>query len=304
MIDIVIVNWNSGNLLAKCVGSIFTKKNNPLVNKIIIVDNHSSDESATQINKDEKITILVNDENAGFSKACNQGFRLCTSPYVLLLNPDAAVMETTLADCIAFMNANSAIQILGCKLLNDAGVKTASCSRFPSPVRIFYDATGLSKIAPRLFNPATLMTDWDHNDSREVDLVMGAFMVIRKKLFEQIGFFDEQFFVYYEEVDFSKRLALSGGRTFYNKDIVAIHSGEGTTQSVKAFRLFLSLYSRLQYAKKYFKSGGYLLVWVSTFFIEPFTRMFFHLVRGDTRAIGEVLKGIMMLIKKTPGKHE
>lgn len=303
MIDIVIVNWNSGNLLAKCVGSIFTEKNIPLVNKIIIIDNSSSDASATSIRKDEKITLLLNKQNAGFSKAGNQGFRLCTSPYVLLLNPDAALLDTTLADCIAFMNANEGVDILGCKLLNDAGIKTASCSRFPSPVRIFFDATGLSKIAPRLFTPATLMTDWDHNENRDVDLVMGAFMVIRKKVFEQIGFFDEQFFVYYEEVDFSKRLALSGGRTFYNKDITAVHSGEGTTQSVKAFRLFLSLYSRLQYAKKHFSTGGFLLVWCSTYFVEPFTRIFFHLLHGDARAAKEVVSGMMLLVKKTPGQE-
>jgi GT2 family glycosyltransferase len=298
MIDIVIVNWNSGDYLAKCIRSVFASENENLIGKVVIIDNNSADGSAGNIIADNRITIIRNEENLGFSKACNQGFHICTSDYVLLLNPDAMLLVTTLNECINFMNRNKDVDILGCALLDDSGIKTKSCSRFPSPLRIFFDASGLSKIAPGIFNPSTLMTDWDHNESREVNQVMGAFMFMRRKLFDQIGFFDERFFVYYEEVDFSRRLIAAGGKIFYNKDIAAIHSGEGTTKSVKAFRLFLSLRSRLQYAKKHFNTGGYWLVWISTFLIEFFTRTISELLKANITGIKEIVKGYTLLIRK------
>lgn len=302
MIDIVIVNWNGGDYVRKCTDSIFVKENEQIINNVFIIDNNSADDSLDGLIKNEKLRIVFNKKNEGFSKACNQGFRMCTSEFALLLNPDAVLLSSTLTDCIAFMEKRQDIGILGCTLLDDNGNKTYSCSRFPSPLRIFFDASGLSKIAPRIFTPGTIMTDWDHNESRQVDQVMGAFMFIRKNIFEQIGYFDERFFVYFEEVDFCKRLSVDGGKTFYNKDIKAIHSGEGTTHSVKAFRLFLSLQSRLLYAKKYFDNSGYGLVWLSTFVIEPITRVSFHLLNGDIRGCKEILKAMSLLVKRNKNR--
>lgn len=296
MIDVVIINWNSGDYLQKCIQSIFSTDNRNFVTKVFIIDNNSSDLSLQKIRLNDKTEIVRNKENRGFAKACNQGFKLCSAPYILLLNPDTQLLDTTLEDCIAFMIKKTDIDILGCQLLNDDGNVGYSCSRFPSATGIFFDATGLSKMAPSIFKPGIIMTDWDHKESRLVDQVMGAFMFFRKSIFEKVGYFDEQFFVYYEEVDFSKRLAALGGKSFFDADIKAIHSGEGTTSSVKAFRLFLNLRSRLQYAKKHFNLSGYLLVWISTYFIEPFTRMFFLLLKGKAREISQVFKGYKLLI--------
>lgn len=296
MIDVVIINWNSGDYLQKCIQSIFSTDNRNFVTKVFIIDNNSSDLSLQKIRLNDKTEIVRNKENRGFAKACNQGFKLCSAPYILLLNPDTQLLDTTLEDCIAFMIKKTDIDILGCQLLDDDGNVGYSCSRFPSATGIFFDATGLSKMAPSIFKPGIIMTDWDHKESRLVDQVMGAFMFFRKSIFEKVGYFDEQFFVYYEEVDFSKRLAALGGKSFFDADIKAIHSGEGTTSSVKAFRLFLNLRSRLQYAKKHFNLSGYLLVWISTYFIEPFTRMFFLLLKGKAREISQVFKGYKLLI--------
>lgn len=296
MVDIVIVNWNSGSYLRKCIASIFVKNNEPYISKVIIIDNNSGDSSATSLINDNKIELIRNQKNLGFAKACNQGFGLCKSNFVLLLNPDAQLFENTLAGCVAFMNKNNSIDILGCSLLNDAGIPTKSCSRFPTPLHFFYDASGLSKIAPKIFTPATLMTDWDHSQSRQVDQVMGAFMFMRKEVFDKIGYFDERFFVYYEELDFSLRLAKAGGISYFNADIKAIHSGEGTTTSVKAFRLFLSLQSRLKYAKKHFSWPGYLSVYISTFSAEFISRFFFILFSGKPGEIKNLIHGYKMLL--------
>lgn len=296
MVDIIIVNWNSGNLLRECICSI-NKKNQSVVNKVIVIDNNSADHSDKNLSTENNIELIKNSENLGFAKACNQGFRKSTADFILLLNPDAKLLQNTLSDCVDFMFKNPDVDILGCKLLNDEGNLTYSCARFPTPLRIFFDACGLSKISPRIFTPSTIMTDWDHKSSREVDEVMGAFMFIRRNVFEKIGYMDERFFVYYEELDYCKRLSLKGGKTYYNSDITAIHTGEGTTQFVKGFRLFLNLRSRLLYAQKYFTKAGYLLVWFSTFFIEPFKRIFFLLFTGKFKETGEIFKCFILLIK-------
>lgn len=296
MIDVVIVNWNSGDYLQKCIQSIFSTDNKDFVEKVFIIDNNSEDLSVRQIKLNDRIKIIRNKENNGFAKACNQGFKLSTANYVLLLNPDTQLLNNTLQDCFAFMNNTNSVDILGCQLLNDNGEIAPSCSKFPTPSGIFRDATGLSKLAPSIFKPGIIMTDWDHKESKFVDQVMGAFMFMRKSIFEKIGYFDERFFVYYEEVDFSKRLSKIGGKSFFDAEIKAIHSGEGTTSSVKAFRLFLNLQSRLQYAKKHFKFGGYLLVWFCTYCIEPFTRAFFLLSKGKSREIKQIFKGYKLLI--------
>jgi GT2 family glycosyltransferase len=297
MLDVVVVNWNSGDYLQKCIQSLFSTNNKNFINKIFIIDNNSEDSSAQKIKPADNIEIIWNKENRGFAKACNQGFKLSNSSYILLLNPDTQLLPSTLQDCILFMDKEPAVDILGCQLLNDEGDISRSCSRFPSPKGIFFDVTGLSKIAPAIFKPGIIMTDWDHKESRYVDQVMGAFMFIRKTIFDKVGYFDEQFFVYYEEVDFSKRIAQIGGKSFFNSNIRSIHSGEGTTSSVKAFRLSLNLSSRLLYAKKYFDFFGVSIVWFCTFFIEPFSRSFYLLFKGRVYQIPDIFKGYRLLLK-------
>ena len=297
MIDIIIVNWNSGEFIKKCIDSIFSTNNETYINTVFIIDNDSTDNSLNKIKRNKRIKIIRNKINIGFSKACNQGFKLSTSSYVLLLNPDTQLFNNTISDCIAFMNQNIETDILGCQLLNEKGEVTHSCSRFPSPLGVLSDSLGLGKIAPSLFKPGIILTDWDHKESKYVDQLMGAFMFIRKSIFEKIGYFDERFFVYYEEVDFSKRVAQNGGKSYFNANIKAVHSGQGTTHSVKDFRLFLNLRSRLQYAKKHFNKVGYCCVFLITFAIEPFTRSLFLLLSGKLNEVPDLYKGYKLLIK-------
>lgn len=113
------------------------------------------------------------------------------------------------------MKERKEVDILGCQLLDDNGEVSHSCLRFPTPLGIFREITGLSSIAPSIFKPGIIMTDWDHKESRFVDQVMRAFMFMRKFVFEKVGYSDERFFVFYEEVDFSKRLSELGGRSFF-----------------------------------------------------------------------------------------
>jgi N-acetylglucosaminyl-diphospho-decaprenol L-rhamnosyltransferase len=301
-VDIIIVNWNSGNYLRKCLTSIFTDENIPFINKVIVIDNNSKDNSVENFIESHKLILIKNDQNIGFSKACNQGFKICSAKYVLLFNPDAQLLENTLKECFLFMETRKDIDILGCQLLDDDGNVSISCARFPTPRAFFYKSLGLANIFPKIFTPPDLMFDMDHSESTYVDQVMGAFMFMRKEIFDTIGYFDERFFVYFEELDFSKRLAEAGGKTYFNAGIKAIHSGHGTTKSVKAFRIFLFLKSRLLYAKKHFSKTAYVVVLLSTTLIEPFSRIFFFLFQAKLKEVFQVMKGYQLLLKSLSSK--
>lgn len=295
MIDIVIVNWNSHDFLRKCVESILNSNQSDLISNVIIIDNNSTDDSLQMLPINAKIKVIKNTENVGFARACNQGFKLSQSNYILLLNPDAVLLDNTISASFDYMEKHHDVDVLGCQLLNESNHITPTCARFPKPINFVYHSLGLSKIWPKVFHPPTLMTDWDHKESRFVDQVMGAYMFMRKSVFEKAGYFDERFFVYFEELDFSLSLKKAGGKSFYHSGIQAIHTGMGTTESVKAFRLFLSLSSRLKYAKKHFSMFGFFTVAFFTYTIEFLMRFLQLAIKGNLKETKNLVKGYWML---------
>ncbi len=295
MIDIVIVNWNSHDFLRRCVLSILNSNHFELISEIIIIDNNSTDDSLLLLPINAKLQVIKNTENVGFARGCNHGFKMSQSKYILLLNPDAVLLDNTISASFDYMETNQDLDVLGCQLLNDSNHITPTCARFPKPINFVYHSLGLSKIWPKLFHPPTLMTDWDHKESRFVDQVMGAYMFMRKSVFEKAGYFDERFFVYYEELDFSLSLKNAGGKLFYHSGIQAIHTGMGTTESVKAFRLFLSLSSRLKYAKKHFSMFGFFIVAFFTYTIEFLMRFLQLALKGNLKETKNLVKGYWML---------
>ena len=301
MIDIVIVNWNSHDFLRKCVLSILNSNQFELVSSIIIIDNNSTDDSLQLLPTNPKLHVVKNAENLGFAKACNQGFKMSQSKYILLLNPDAVLLENTILDSFDYMESHQDVDVLGCQLLNESNQITPTCARFPKAINFVYHSLGLSKIWPKLFHSPTLMTDWDHKESRFVDQVMGAYMFMRNNVFEKAGYFDERFFVYFEELDFSLSLKNAGGKSFYHSGIQAIHTGMGTTETVKGFRLFLSLSSRLKYAKKHFSMFGYLTVGFFTLTIEFLMRFLQLAIKGKLSETKNLMKGYWMLAVEKKG---
>lgn len=294
-VDLVIVNWNAGALLQKCVRSILAASNALVVKNIIIVDNNSSDSSLNILPNDSRIIYIKNKENFGFARACNQGFEIAKAEFILVLNPDTELLHNTLSDCIRFMESNPKIDVLGCTLLDEKKRVTKSCARFPVAYRYLFHSMGFTKLFPKYFLSPELMYDWDHAKSKYVDQVMGAFMFMRQEVFNKVGYFDERFFVYFEEMDFSYRLNLKGGKIYYNSEISAFHSGKGTTQSVQAYSLFLYLQSRLKYSRKHFSVFDHIIVLVSTLFFELLTRLFFCLVRLKIVTAVSILNAYRML---------
>ena len=131
-IDIIIVNWNAGEMLHACVQSVLSNKSDNLNINVIIVDNNSSDNSITLLPIINSIQIIKNSSNTGFAAACNQGYSISKSDFVLLLNPDTILPPNTLYDCIEFIKNHSEIAILGVKQYFDTNQVMKTCSRFPN----------------------------------------------------------------------------------------------------------------------------------------------------------------------------
>lgn len=270
VITVVIVNWNAGAQLRTCVDSI-AEYGAGLVRQTIVVDNGSVDGSEARVEGLPNVTLIRAGANLGFGKACNLGAQQAKGDYLLFLNPDAALYAETLPKTLAYMQdqVNGKVGICGVQLLDEGGHVSRSCARFPSVAGFAAHATGLVRFVPRLGHS---MAEWDHAQTREVDQVIGAFFLVRRDLFEVLGGFDERFFVYFEEVDFSYRARQAGWCSMYLADVQAFHAGGGTSSQVKARRLFYSLRSRLLYSFRHFSWLGTLGVLLATLLIEPLSR--------------------------------
>jgi hypothetical protein len=297
MIDLVIVNWNAGSQLVEAVRSI-VRYNNGLISSVIIVDNASSDDSMERINSLANlpfaIQIISNRVNQGFGAACNQGAAIVASEYLLFLNPDTKLFEGSLSIPYSYMKDpnNADVGICGVQLIDESGHITRSCTRFPTPWGFASQAFGLEKIFPSIGH---FMAEWKHDSTRDVDHVIGAFYMVRNELFDSLSGFDERFFVYLEDLDFSFRARKAGWRSVYLADVEAFHAGGGTSNQVKARRLFYSLRSRLLYAFKHFSWGGAVLVMLTTLLVEPFSRSALAVARRSWSSFKETWQGYGML---------
>ena len=297
-LDIIIVNWNSDNYLRKCLNSIILCDCSNIELSIIVIDNCSTDQSLEKLPTSLNIQLIKNTQNIGFAAACNKALQLSSSKYILLLNPDTEVQKHTLQQSILFMESNIDVATLGCRHVNKDGQTIPSCSRFPHLSNYIYKIFGLTTFFPNTFVAPTMMYNWDHENSAEVDQVMGAFMLIRNQVLKQVGDMDERFFLYYEDLDLSYRIKRFGGKIYYNADITIFHVGGGISKNILAKRLAYSLHSRILYGFKYFSFINAILLSILTLFIEPITRMLFTLLRGQVYDSKEIIKGYLYLYQR------
>lgn len=299
-LDIIIVNWNSGNLLSECIHSINnTIQNNFILNRVVVVDNASSDNSLDNLDyKNLPIVIIRNTKNLGFAKACNQGADKSNADYLLFLNPDTRLFSNSLSVPINFMGKeeNENIGITGIQLRDENNIVSKNCARFPSALKMAYMSFGLDRLFPKFFLPH-FMVEWDHLDNRLIDQVMGSFFMIRRELFEILGGYDERFFVYYEDLDLSFRAKQIGKQSYYLADASIYHKGGGTSDKIKSLRLFYILRSKLLYAKKHFNISSYFFVLLFTFIPESVIRILSLFIKGRIKSSGDVITAYKMLIE-------
>jgi GT2 family glycosyltransferase len=236
MIDlsIIVVNFNVKEFLKNLLDSIKKASQNFSL-EIIVVDNASDDGSVEMIkDKFPEIILIENKSNLGFGKANNQGLKIAKGKFILLINPDTLVAEDTFVKMIDFFNANPDTGMAGCKILNPDGTLQLACRRsFPGPWTAFTKVTGLSTLFPKskLFAKYNL-TYLDENQTYEVDAISGSFMMLRKEVYEKVGGFDEQFFMYGEDLDLCYRIQKAGYKIYYVHTTQIIHyKGESTKRS-------------------------------------------------------------------------
>lgn len=233
-LSVVIVNYNVKHFIEQCLFSVLKASEN-FPCEVFVVDNNSVDGSVTLIKeKFPQVNLIVNKTNTGFSVANNQAIRLAKGEYILLLNPDTVVQEDTFSKILAFMDAHPEAGGLGVKMLDGQGNFAPESKRgLPTPEVAFYKMFGFSRLFPKSKRFGKYHLSYLHEDQlSEIDVMSGAFMLIRKSVLDQIGLLDETFFMYGEDIDLSYRIKKAGYKNYYFPDTQIIHyKGESTKRS-------------------------------------------------------------------------
>lgn len=241
-LSIVIVNYNVRYFLEQAIQSVYKSRTN-FDYEIFVVDNHSTDDSLKMLSeKFPSVHVIANTKNAGFSKANNQAIKIANGEYVLLLNPDTLIQEDTLQECADFMDTHTDAGGLGVKMFDGTGHFLPESKRgFPSPMAAFAKMSGLASLfaQSRLFGQYHL-TYLDKNQTHEVDVLSGAFMLLRRSVLNKTGLLDEAYFMYGEDIDLSYRIKKAGYKNYYFADTSIIHfKGESTKKgSLNYVRVF------------------------------------------------------------------
>ena len=269
-VSIIIVSWNTRNILRNCLQSIYEHAGK-IDFEVIVIDNASTDSSSEMVRNDFKNAILIeNSQNCGFAAATNQGITKAGGRYVLLLNSDTVILDNAISKVIAVADANPDAAIIGCRVLNPDYTLQPTCFMFPSILNLLLSSTYLYKLFPRSrFFGRERMTWWDRNDTREVEVVTGCFMLVRKEAIEQVGVLDERFFMYAEETDWCYRFKKTGWKIMFTPSAQIIHFGGGSSKKIK-HQMYLHLRgSILLFFKKHRSRPVYVFacLLVSLFFL-------------------------------------
>lgn len=300
-LDVVIVNWNSGELLQHCVSAVAASSVGSQV-RVIIVDNASTDGSEHGLEApDLRVEVIRNAENRGFGAACNQGAACGDAPYLLFLNPDTRVGQDTFQRALdQFCGVEHAeVGVVGVRLVDDEGRTQRTCARRPTFWRVIARSTGLDRIFPAYIKPH-FMTDWDHMETRDVDQVMGAFLMIRRNLFSRLGGFDERYFVYYEDVDLCLSARQAGARIIHFAGAEAWHKAGGSTEKVKDRRLFYMMRSEALFIEKWYGRGAATATLLAALAVQVPIRTGRALLSGKPGDALEVLRGGRLLLRDIP----
>ncbi len=251
-VSIIIVNWNTCGLLGQCLQSVCTQSSSSNF-EVIVVDNGSSDGSVEMVRRDFPQTrLLVNLENRGFAAANNQGISVAKGRYVLLLNSDTIVLDRAIEKTVAFADCHPDTAVTGCRVLNSDLSLQNSCFMFPSILNWFLFSTYLYRLFPRSrFFGREQMTWWARNDAREVDVVTGCYMLVRRKAIDEVGLMDERFFMYAEETDWCYRFHTKGWKNRFMPDAEIIHLGGGSAPKLGAQRARVTNRSFVRYMFKH-----------------------------------------------------
>ena len=298
----IIVNWNTKDLLEMCLELIYGVQIDG-GHEIFIVDNASTDGSQQMVEQQFPHTQLIkNSENLGFATANNQAMRSCNGEYILLLNSDTLVLPGALESMIEFMDVQLQAGACGARLLNPDRSLQPSCSPEPSLKTEFMRLFHLGGVRPDGYYA---MEDWDTSAPRPVDIVLGAFLCIRRSVMQAVGFLDEDFFMYSEEVDYCRRVRALGWTIYWVPTSQVIHYGGQSTRQ-DATKMFLCLYQgKVKYFRKHNGSRS-AIFYKGLLFFTALTRLAMLPMAwmGPSNQRESYLKGVnnySRLLKSLPG---
>lgn len=265
-LSVIIVNYNVEYFLEQCLNSVKTALKN-VSGEVFVVDNNSIDQSVEMVrNKFPEYHLIANKDNRGFSKANNQAMEICQGEYVLLLNPDTVVEEDTFEKVVAFMDAHQDAGGLGVRMLDGKGKFLPESKRgLPTPKVAFYKIFGLSRLFPKSkkFGQYHLghLSEFETN---EIEILSGAFMLMRKEALDKVGLLDEAFFMYGEDIDLSYRIIKGGYKNYYFPETRIIHyKGESTKKSsvnyVFVFYRAMAIFAKKHFSQRNAKSFSLLI---------------------------------------------
>jgi GT2 family glycosyltransferase len=260
-LTVVIVNYNSTDFLHRCLDSLFERTATGSL-KVVVVDNASKERDFSEIEaRHPSVAIILNSRNLGFAVACNQAVQSSDSDFYLLLNPDCIVEEEAIDRCLNFLEQNSAIGIVGCRVTNPDGSLQLACRRqIPRPSSAFYRFIGLSRLFPDSARFAAYnLSHIDNGMSHEVEAVSGSFLMFRNQVYRDTDGLDERFFLYGEDLDFCYRASLQGWKVFYFADAVVVHyKNVSSRNDIKSTTQHFYSAMETFYRKHFYKNAGRL----------------------------------------------
>lgn len=255
-LSIIIVNWNVRELLKQTLHSIY--KNPPRTHSFetIVVDNDSQDNSAEMVEKEfPQVTLIKSPKNVGFAAGNNLGIKIAQGKIILCLNPDTEVLPEALDFIPEAFAKDKQLGAMGVKLLNPDRTLQPSCKSFPDLDTVFWNATSLDTIFPRskIFGKYN-MTWFDHDREIEVDQPMGAALAVKREVIDQIGIYDERYFMYFDEVDWCYRIKKAGWKIKFFPQVAIIHHWAQSTKQA-LFKMnkqwYISFYKYLRKNRRY-----------------------------------------------------
>jgi GT2 family glycosyltransferase len=261
-LSVVIVNYNTRDFLLSCLRSLYQVPQK-FTFEVIISENGSTDSSEELVRREfPQVLLIQNGRNLGFGAAMNVGAAQARGRYLVVLNPDTTVPPNTLQYLLDYLDSHldSDIKVVGCRLVGRDGRTQSSCARFPTPLRVFSLFTRLDRILPipslqtyydRFDWRHLSVKHWNHDETREVDTVLGAFFVMSLEIFKQVDGFDKRYFMYYEEVDLLRKIQAAGYHVCFLPEVYVVHYGGEATKQEYARMRFEQQRSLLQYLQKW-----------------------------------------------------
>lgn len=266
-ISVIIVSWNVKDKLRDNLQALYNSQGE-FSFEVFVIDNKSSDDSVKMVEAEfPQVKLIINPDNLGFAKACNQGIRGSAGEFVLLLNPDMKVFPDTLCSMLGWMKKKESATVAGCHLVDSQGQTVEQVRRFPT----LLDQSAIVLKLPHLFKGITkkyLYSDFDYSREQKVDSIRGSFFLISKSRYAKINpgklpLLDESYFIWFEEVDFCRSVSALDGEVWYNPNTrCEDYVGASFSQVKRGITQTYFRSSMLKYFHKWRPFYEYLILWI------------------------------------------